>query len=90
MTTKSLVGEVACDAERELGAGFGLNPWSGSMFWAARGESRVGSHVYSHSIDILVVPWVPNDLVCPAYDFMRAVGHMQGLQEPFSRFFLFF
>src|SRR4051812_14503251 len=35
--TKYLVAEVACDAERELGAGFGLNPWSGSMFWAVRG-----------------------------------------------------
>ena len=56
----------------------------------SEGESRVGSHVYSHSIDILVVPWVPNGEVCPAYDFMRAVGHMQGLQEPVSRFFVFY
>src|SRR4051812_37417517 len=60
------------------------------MFWAARGGSRVGSHVSSQSIDILVVPWVPNDLVCPAYDFMRAVGHMQGIHEPFSCFFFLF
>src|SRR4051812_940825 len=56
----------------------------------SEGGSRVGSHVYSQSIDILVVPWVPNDLVCPAYDFMRAVGHMQVLHETFSHFFLFF
>ena len=86
-TTKSLVGEVTCDAVRELGAEFGLNPWSGSMFWAAKGGSRVGSHVNSHSIDILVVPWVPKDLVCRTYDFMREVGHMQGLQVPFPHFF---
>ena len=68
--------------------------WAQSMEWfhvlGSEGGSRVGSHVYSHSIDILVVPWVPNDLVCPAYDFMRAVGHMQGLQEPFSHFSCFF
>src|SRR4051812_4063332 len=81
MTTKSLVGEVACDAKRELGAGFRLNPLSGSMFWAARGESRVGSHVNSHSIDILVVPWMPKDLVCLAYDIRRALDRMQGPQE---------
>ena len=60
------------------------------MFWEARGESRVGSHVNSHLLDILVVPWVPNKVVCLAYDIMRVVGHMQGLQEPFSRFFYFF
>ena len=60
------------------------------MFWAARGEYRVGSHVNSQSIDSLVVPWVPKDLVCPAYDFMMAVDHMQGLRELFSRFFYFF
>src|SRR4051812_10881816 len=53
-TMKSLVGEVACDGERELGAGFGLNPWSGSMFWAARGGCRVGSHVYSDFPSMLV------------------------------------
>jgi len=35
---KSLVGEVPSDAERKLGAGFGLNTWSGSMVWAARGD----------------------------------------------------
>src|SRR4051812_22175923 len=87
---KSLVGEVACYAERDLGVVFGLNPWSGSMLWAARGESRVGRHVNSHWIDILVVPWVPKDLVCLAYDFMRAVGHVQGLQELVSHFFYFF
>src|SRR4051812_44104156 len=57
--------------------------WAQSLEWfhvvvSERG-SRVGSHVYSHSIDILVVPWVPNDLVCPAYDFMRAVVHIKGL-----------
>src|SRR3954465_8636315 len=52
--------------------------------------SRAGSHVYSHSIDILVVSWVPNDLVCPANDFIRAVGHMQGLQEPFFMFLFVF
>ena len=68
--------------------------WAQSMEWfhvlGSEGGSRVGSHVNSHSIDILVVPWVPKDLVCLAYDFMRAVGHMQGLQEPFSCFFVFF
>ena len=51
--------------------------------------SRVGSHVNSHSIDILVVPWVQKDLVNHTYDFMRALVHMQGLQEPFSHFYDF-
>ena len=58
-----------------LGSIHGVVPCSGQR----GGESRVGSHVNSHSIDILVVPWVRNDLVFLAYDFMRAVGHMQGL-----------
>src|SRR4051812_44797489 len=68
-----------------------LQVWDQSMEWfhvqGIEGESRVGSHVNSYSIDILVVPWVPKDLVCLAYDFMSAVGQMQGLQELFSHIY---
>ena len=67
-----------------LGSIHGVVPCSGKL-----GVPRVDSHVNSHSMDILVVPWVPKNPVCLAYDFMRAVGHMQGLQDLFSHFYDF-
>ena len=88
-TLECLVGEVAYNADRELGIGFGLNPHSGSMFWAVRGRSRVESHVKSYSIAIQGVRRVPKVPVCLAYDFMLVVGYTKGLLELVSYFFDF-
>ena len=73
----------------ELGAGFGLNQHSGSMFWEVRGRSRVESHVNYYSIAIRGVRHVPKVPVYPAYDFMLVVGETQGYSSWFHIFLIF-